>query len=137
MKKENVYQVTKDGKSSVLKNANEDDKRKNKKPSIVDNVSDGDVNTIQPHDKMSKTGVQEKANEDDSRQRDATIEQNDKVTNVQDLLSVFLCEKESEASCTKQVVLASRERDAAKQELKKANLFTSFQQQSMRNFNQS
>jgi hypothetical protein len=44
----------------------------------------------------------------------------DKITKVQDLLSVFLREKESEASCKKQVALAGRERDAASQVLRKS-----------------
>ena len=45
---------------------------------------------------------------------------NEKITKVQDLLSVFLREKESEASCKKQVALAGRERDAASQILRKS-----------------
>ena len=45
---------------------------------------------------------------------------NEKISKVQDLLSVFLREKESEASCKKQVALAGREWDAASQMLRKS-----------------
>ncbi len=45
---------------------------------------------------------------------------NEKMTKVQYLLSVFLCEKESEASCKEQVALAGWECDAASQVLRKS-----------------
>ena len=50
----------------------------------------------------------------------SVIVPNEKISKVQDLLSVFLREKESEASCKKQVALAGRERDAASQMLRKS-----------------
>ena len=50
----------------------------------------------------------------------SVIVPNEKISKVQDLLSVFLREKESEASCKKQVALAGRERDAASQILRKS-----------------
>jgi hypothetical protein len=45
---------------------------------------------------------------------------NEKIPKVQDLLSVFLHEKESVSSCKKQVALAGREHDAASQGLRKS-----------------
>ena len=48
------------------------------------------------------------------------VKKDEKSTKAQDMLSIFLHEKEGEAQCKKQVALAGREHDAAHQVLRQS-----------------
>ena len=78
--------------------------QREKKRVVVDNIEPNDV--IDEVEDVEGVGVK-------TTNSPTSPISDDKITKVQDLLSVFLREKESEASCKKQVALAGRERDAA------------------------
>jgi hypothetical protein len=91
-------------------------KSKGKVSSVVESVV---INDTEPNDVVvvveDADGVGAK-----TTRSPTSVVPNEKMTKVQDLLSVFLCEKESEASCKKQVALAGRECDATSQVLRKS-----------------
>ena len=91
----------------------------NIEPNDVSGVENVVVNYIEPNDVIDVVEDVEGVGAKTTNSPTSPIS-DDKITKVQDLLSVFLREKESEASCKKQVALAGRERDAASQVLRKS-----------------
>ena len=114
---ESVVVNNTEGNQETTNSVGQQEKRdKGQVSSVVDSVV---VNNTEPNDGVV---VVEDANGvgADTTILPTSVVPNEKMTKVQDLLSVFLREKESEASCKKQVALAGRERDAATQVLRKS-----------------